>query len=498
MSLLIRFADGLVDRLNPIVVKELRQAVQGRFLTGLLLFFLLVQLGTLSIFLLTTGIDTVDLLGGSRQGRDVFSILYALLLFASIVMLPIFAAIRLHVERSGENLSLVFITTLKPRSIVAGKLLATQTLGLLLFSASLPFLSFTYFLRGVDLLSITAALVLGFVVSTLSTQAALLLSCLPATRFLKVLMGLAGLVGLLIVFFTTTSVSYELVARGIGSQMASSGFWWATGSFFAVAALGSGLLFVVTVALVAPPAANRALPVRLFLTAAWLLTLVIAAVAAVGFGENDALESWIFSWMMMAGVALLVAISARDSIGLRVAQELPHGIRRRTLAFLFWSGSANGVAWAALLIVATLFASLCLEASVNAAGSRSLGLLHDAWKALGIGAYFFAYAMTALLVQRRFLRRRLRDGYTWVVALLLVVAGSVLPPIAAFLAANDAASRTDFFERWIFLNPFAPLWNRTSSWLIVLSLVWAATATVATSRWLAAQIRAFRPPEPAP
>ncbi len=302
--------------------------------------------------------------------------------------------------------------------------------------------------------------------------------------------------GLVIVFSSTVGIGYALVEEGIGSQMASSDFWWATGSFLAITALVATLLFVLTVALVSPPAANRALPVRLFLSVAWLLSGVLAAVATLGFGERDALQAWLYVWIQIAGVAMLVAISARDSIGLRVAQELPLGIRRRTLAFFYWSGSANGMAWAALLVAASLFVALCLEALANSSGWTDPALLDDVWRGLGTGAYFIAYALTALILQRHLLRRRIQDGYTWVVALLLVVAGSILPPIFAFLAASDAAARSDFFERWIFLNPFAPLQPRTGSGLIVFSLAWAATATVAAGRWFAAQIRAFRRPEP--
>ena len=47
--------DWLDDRLNPIVVKELRQAVKSRLVVAILMLFLGIQLFLLFVFLLTRG-----------------------------------------------------------------------------------------------------------------------------------------------------------------------------------------------------------------------------------------------------------------------------------------------------------------------------------------------------------------------------------------------------------------------------------------------------------
>ena len=46
---------SLSDRINPIVVKELRQAVQSRFVIAALLTLLLVQLVAIGIYILASG-----------------------------------------------------------------------------------------------------------------------------------------------------------------------------------------------------------------------------------------------------------------------------------------------------------------------------------------------------------------------------------------------------------------------------------------------------------
>ncbi|GAF92660.1 unnamed protein product, partial [marine sediment metagenome] len=43
MSFVATIADGISDRLNPIVIKELRQLVQSRFVTVAIMIFLSIQ-----------------------------------------------------------------------------------------------------------------------------------------------------------------------------------------------------------------------------------------------------------------------------------------------------------------------------------------------------------------------------------------------------------------------------------------------------------------------
>ena len=85
---------------------------------------------------------------------------------------------------------LLFITTIKPRSIIVGKMLAAVMLTMMIFSACLPFLTFTYFLRGIDLPSMAVVLALGFVAVTLAAQVAIFIACLPVGRAFKFILGL--------------------------------------------------------------------------------------------------------------------------------------------------------------------------------------------------------------------------------------------------------------------------------------------------------------------
>src|SRR5262245_33490729 len=114
--------DRLDDWINPIVIKELRQAVKNRMVMILLLVFLGLQLAIVTIALLagSSGTPTEDW----NAGRDVFFSLQVLLVITLVLLVPAYACVRLAAERSDQNVDLLFISTLKPYSIIAGKFFA--------------------------------------------------------------------------------------------------------------------------------------------------------------------------------------------------------------------------------------------------------------------------------------------------------------------------------------------------------------------------------------
>jgi hypothetical protein len=64
----LKFAERFDDWLNPIVVKELRQAVQSRFVITALLVLLAIQIIAVAIYLMTTA----DISFSYDAGRTVF------------------------------------------------------------------------------------------------------------------------------------------------------------------------------------------------------------------------------------------------------------------------------------------------------------------------------------------------------------------------------------------------------------------------------------------
>src|SRR5579875_2892241 len=234
-------ANKLDDLLNPIAVKELRQAVKSRIVVSALMLSLLVQL---SVLLFTLSFSASHALVSSNlyAGREIFLILQGILLGTCMLLVPSYAGVRLAAEHSDTNVDLLFISTLRPRSIIAGKLQASVILILLIFSACAPFMTFTYLLRGIDIPSIVLILALDFLAVLLAAQGAIFLGAVPANMGLKLLLGLVGLSLLLELFGSAMGCSIALLEGGLETSLDSVEFWFIAGAVVLAVVATVGLL----------------------------------------------------------------------------------------------------------------------------------------------------------------------------------------------------------------------------------------------------------------
>jgi hypothetical protein len=503
-----RFTDKLDDLLNPIVVKELRQAVKSRIVISALILFLLVQLSIL-LLNLSFGDRPTGEAFNLHAGRDIFLILQAILLGTCMVLIPPYAGVRLSAERSDTNVDLLFISTLRPRSIIAGKLQASVVLILLIFSACAPFMTFTYLLRGIDIPSIVLVLVLDFLVVLLSTQGAIFLGAVPANLGLKLLLGLAGLGLLFMLCGSTMGFSTALLERGLGlgSPLDSLEFWLDVGAMALLILATIGLLFTWSVAIVSPPSANRALPVRLYVLGFWLVTGSMAAVLA--WRNRSPFPLYFWEWLLLALLCaqLLVTINEREQWGLRVKRTIPRRWWVRGIVFLLYSGSAGGVLFTVLLLALTIalpsFAAEYWNAFFFSSSGGFLLEFHrrNTLALVLIALYTFDYCMLALWL-RNMLHGRIKAEYTWVLALLLVGLGASLPWPLLFLFQGEELRAGTIDPWWQISNPLSTIYTCMESrgraagfpepCLLFLSGL-GLMLLLACLRWMALQVRRFRP-----
>ena len=181
MNTMLAIFDRIDEAVSPVIVKELRQAVRGRFIVAVILLFLAVQLLTMGIALLANAVSSSSI-EQSAAGRPVFLTIFGILVGTCIVCIPAYTGIRLAAERSDVNVDLLFITSLEPRSIILGKLGSAMILTALVYSACVPFLTFTYFLRGIDFPSIAVLLAMGFLAVSVMVSIAITMATIPVTR----------------------------------------------------------------------------------------------------------------------------------------------------------------------------------------------------------------------------------------------------------------------------------------------------------------------------
>ena len=473
------------DRLNPIVVKELRQAVQGKFLIVVVICFLCIQLLTMGIFLITD--ESIS--ESFDAGLKIFRVLLWNLLTTCVLFVPAYTGFRLISERADANVDLLFITTLRPRSIIWGKFLAAIILTVLLYSACMPFMTFTYLLRGIDLPSIFILLALDFVVVAVSIQCAILIGCIPANRGLKVILGVVWLVIIFVGLNIITLFSMFLLDFGIGSQLDSWKFWRGALGVLAGGGAFIGLLALLSIALISPLSTNRALPVRIFVTATWLLTGIGAAIWSIGV--NDFVPIWVWGvvHILLHSIGLFIAVSERESLGQRVRQTIPRRWLLRPLAFLFYSGAGGGVAWSSLTIALTLLSMVGWLIAFPHMETGNEMVLIGVLAVLGL--YTFSYVLAASLIRRRFLSDRVTGAYTWMIALVLLGITTAIIPLILFFFYGE------WEENWLVASPLGSFLF-TESEVVPFSLIIASFCAVFIGAlslpWFVRQFNDFRLP----
>ena len=487
MSLVGAIGRKLDDWLNPIAVKELRQAVQAKLIAGLLLLFL--------VGLLVTTLAMASARSGrgydaESTGGDVFIVLYGILLGTCTVLVPAYCGGRLTAERSGAHADLLFATALRPRSIVWGKFSSGLILIVLIYSACAPFLTLTYLLRGIDMSVIFILLGFGLVLGALSLMSALFLACVPTTNPLRGLLGLVwlGLTFYLLLYFMRGAIGFIEYGGGVLGSV----FWVVVVTPTVFALIATGFLFVVSVTLMSPPSANRIMPLRVYVTIAWLLT---------GTGAYLTLQSieWValpFGWatfciIMFCG-ALLVAVSERDRIGPRITRTIPRSSLLRPVAFLFYTGSARGVLWSCLMLGLTLFALHHFDGTALSTRLYPRAVVDERTpRMLGLAVYAFAYAMTGYVLQR-YLVPRAGTGQTWMLA-LCVAAVAFLLPIGSQLLQSDPFRDRQMSPLWALGTPMLVFDDDYRDAAMTFSQAWAVIVFLLALPRLWRQVAAFQP-----
>lgn len=482
----LSLGERLSDRLNPIVVKELRQAVQSRFVVSMLLALLAIQLTAVGIHLLFTSSTPFEY----SSGRGIFAVLFAIMLIVSLLFVPAYTAVRMIAERSDTNVDLLFITTIKPRSIVAGKLLTATMLAILIVSACLPFMVFTYFLRGIDLVTVFFALAFAFLIIVSSGLLALLLGSLPYGRVVKALLSILLLIACFFGFFSALGVMFWGIEQGFGAAYDTWAFWEPVLTMALIALGIFGFVVVLCIALLTPLTANRARPVRMYVTAAWALTLVIAVLWSQLSKNLTPLIPWHLLFSITLSVCFFGAVSEREESGRRVLRAVPQQPARRWLSLLFASGAANGLLWTSLLSLLTLIAAAYWWDGHRAWSSENS--LSDSLKfSAGMLAYFYAYAVSGSLL-RRAAFRRLPTRMTWLLGAILLLLGIAVPLTIAFFSYFEGLATGRWTDtRMLVGNPFAMGIGKHDRFYGSIAVAFVLIVSLLNLPWLLERLRAF-------
>lgn len=213
------FANWREWEFNPIVIKELRQAVRSQILSGMLLL-LLAMLFLASVTSL--GGQSLFMDRASEMGQGMFNSCLGVLAITGLVFIPLYTGIRLALECQRSDL--VFFTPLPITKLVHGKLLSGMCLAGLFFSVCLPFMAFSSLLRGLDFITIQFVLVLLFGAICVAILAAIAVAALPFHTILKTIFGLAFAAGLMVVCGFLLLFFFGVVKSGAAALVMSPTF----------------------------------------------------------------------------------------------------------------------------------------------------------------------------------------------------------------------------------------------------------------------------------
>lgn len=421
-----RWIERTGERLNPILVKEARQALKSR--QFLLTFSLVLLFGWLW-----------SLIGIAQQGAAVryaagggyMLIGYFFILVVPMLVVVPFAAFRsLAAEREDGTFELLCITSLSSRQIVTGKLGSALLQMLVYYSALSPCIAFTYMLRGIDILTIAFVLIWTFLLSTLLAAIALLVATASRSRVWQAMLMVVTISGLL---FVTWMWSLATVAGFLTEVLPydEAEFWYANFatltayvSYFVLSLLaaGSALTFASD---------NRSTKLRVVMLVqqvcliGWVLYLWLA------MHEQEVLYALPFMggihWMIMG--ALMTG--ELPQLSPRVKRQLPHSVFGRMTLTWFNPGSGTGY----LFAVSNLAVIMLV-----ACGAALAGMTQANWNLRNPERFFifcpmaWAYATIYLGAGRLlilFLRRFLEFGVlvAFVFQAALLALGAALPAI---------------------------------------------------------------------
>ncbi|MGE3752822.1 MAG: hypothetical protein AB7I45_01555 [Planctomycetota bacterium] len=444
----------LSERLNPILVREVHQALNGR------VFLFTAGLAFLAVFviaLLIAANDEASPRAGAEAFLNTLYVLVPILLF----IVPLQAFFSTRSEVGGGTVEHLLLSRLRPAQIVRGKLISTTVQFVLYLAIFAPLLALTYLLRGVDIPTIAWVLAMAFLLALASSSLAIACGALcrwrAAFRVLPFAIVLLGL-GWLTVTVLGALPFGLMSARFLFDADAP------VSAIFAVA--GPPLLSTILFALIgssalAHPYENRSTGFRAF-----ALLMVLLALGWTVFTYDQmspsirpyitlatSLNGIVTTCGVMLGLFPFFAATEPPRLSPRVQRHVP---RSPLLAFLvspLLPGNGRGLLFALLLTAIALGGTVLLPelwGEVSKGGSDRMQEI-----TVGIWLYVVLFSALGCAVRGRLAAPDTRNWWARGLLPLLMMLSALVP-----LLVGVVGSSRSVMLRWSPLqlfNPFASL-----------------------------------------
>jgi hypothetical protein len=406
------------DRLNPILVKELRQSTNSRILTVLVIGFLAVQLFSMYIQIFMHRSGTFD------RRQVVFPTVLIILLGACAYGVIPNIANRFYKERCGDSIDLIYTTVLSPFAIIAGKMFSAMGLIILLYSLCAPFIFISYLFPGIDILTIFWALWYSFWIIAALAQFMILAATINTSQIMHSIMQLAYFGGITMFALSNSySINREIFRRASLSHASYTSHL----SFMLFWLLLIGFMYSLAVCSVSSAQSNRAVWPRFYAAGFWLIGLLFVIVLNL-IAYRPLARAGREIWVVLSSIVFLSFLAAssgeRSEYGKRLRRHIPRKPFFRTLAFPFFSGEVNGFIYSILFMGLTILIFYFLP-------RRTISDDEGIQALIGVTGYFTWYWLLAIWLKRR-LRKKFPNINAFLVMLFSVIFFTLAPMMLAW------------------------------------------------------------------
>ncbi|MBR4371246.1 MAG: hypothetical protein IKS92_09385, partial [Victivallales bacterium] len=429
-----------------VFIKELRQQFHGKLFLITMALLLLAQLAT--VFILYANMETAKYHNStpSAMGPNLFAASLITFGIACVLLCAISSLQRFMQERINPELDFSRFCAMTPLQILWGKMTSCYAIAIYLLSLCLPFLVIAYFLRGLSIIQIALGVAYAIIGTLFAIQVALFIGSIGQKSLTGLLVFLAlwgsgGLASLIAALVSSFNYRYN----------ANLAMLFSLSLFLAFVAIG--FIFVLNLALLSSPFANRTMPARIYTIAITLISpafgycICLIPKSPMPLMENI-VTTFFVACVISSCLCSFIAAFERSIIGPRVQHQCPQQPLKRLGFFLISSGSGGGITLAWIFQLIALAIVLCLFPAHGSGYSDWPISDVDAFVILTFGFASLLYTEIGLCVHKRL---KIAPFSAWLTSTVIIV---FIPMLLYAFATFTYSGNGDKFIHLLIATPF--------------------------------------------
>ena len=386
------------DRLNPILVREVQQAIKGRVfvLTVFVSLAITVAIGAMVV-------GRYDPRGGA--GRTAFHAGFATLMPLLLFIVPMQAYQSMRLELRAGIAEQLLLSRLRPMGILLGKIQAAMVQFVLYVAVLSPLLATSYLLRGVDLPTVAVSLLLAALLCVTATALAVSSAAQAVLPGLQPIANLATAFGLgMAAFGFVGFVVSGQYTNLVGMLLRSDQCAMVMTAIVLSALAGGTLALLMARSFLLHAFENKSTAFRVFL---FVLPLVVFAwtVAFIDAAYLDEAVPAATIALLILGITFGVfMVTEQRELSPRLRAHAPTGLMTGVLAAPFLPGRDRGML--CLMVYATALALVAWLAWPAGSSTMRVDMRVEVAK---VGLFTLTYTFVYLGLAR-WLRGRLPAG----------------------------------------------------------------------------------------